>query len=187
MTQANVVFDLNLDLEAPRFGSYTEDDIDELVTNRHSKNTKRSTARCVQLFRDYLSEKRESVDFESFDKDKLKKWLTKFYVEVKKKDGTDYRKSSIQNLKNGLKRYLKETCSLDISGSDFSHANKVFAAKVVDLKRHGKGDVKHKDPIEGEDLTQMYNYFELYDVNGKVSPTILQQKVFFDIALHFCR
>ena len=82
------------------------------------------------MFIEYLEAKGEFVGFENFVKDKLKKLLTKFYAEARKKDGSDYRKSSLQNLKHGLKRYLREKCDLDISGSEFNDANKVFAAKV---------------------------------------------------------
>ena len=187
MTQNNANFELNFDLGQSRFVSCTDDDISKLINDRHSKNTKRSTARCVAVFREYLEAKGESIEFENFEKDKLKKLLTKFYAEARKKDGSDYRKSSLQNLKHGLKRYLREKCDLDISGSEFNDANKVFAAKVVDLKRHGKGDMKHKESIEAEDLSKMYTYFEQYDKQVQISPSILQQKVFFDISLHFCR
>ena len=114
MAEKTVNFNLNCEIEPPRFVSYTNDDIAKLVENRHSKNTKKSTNRCVNLFREYLIEKGESAAFENFDKDKLKGWLRRFYVEARRKDVSDYRKSSIQNLKHGLRRYLMETCNLDI-------------------------------------------------------------------------
>ena len=105
-------FELNCDLGQSRFASCTDDDISKLVNDRHSKNTERCTARCVTVFRECLEAKGESVEFENFEKGKLKKLLTKFYTEDRKKDGSDYRKSSLPNLKHGLRRYLKENVIL---------------------------------------------------------------------------
>ena len=185
--QNNANFDLNVDLSNSRFGNSSDIEIAELVESRHSANTKRSTKRCINLFREYLIAKGEPADFENFDKPKLQSTLARFYANARKKDGHEYRKSSLQNLKNGLKRYILEKCDIDISGAGFSDTNKVYSAKVVDLKRQGNGDVKHKEPIESEDLIKLYKYFEQYESDGKINPKILQQKVFFDLLLHFCR
>ena len=134
-----------------------------------------------------MFKKGEPVEFEGYEQSNLNDTLAHFYADARRKDGQEYRKSSIQNVRNGLKRHILEKCGVDISGPGFDNANKVFAAKMVDLKRQGKGDVRHKDSIEPEDLTKLYTYFEQYDVGGKINPQILQHKVFFDLLLHFCR
>ena len=54
---------------------------------------------------------RESVDLENFQNDQLKKLLTKFYTKDRK-DGSDFRKLSLQNLKDDLKRYLRKNVIL---------------------------------------------------------------------------
>ena len=178
-------FELNI--ENSRFASSSNEDIVDLLNKRHAKNTKRSTNRCIQLFKQYLREKGEDTEFEKFEKDKLKENLKHFYVDVRKEDGSEYKKSSVQNLRQGLKRYIIEKTGWDITSAEFSAANDVFTAKLTDLKRQGKGDTKHKDAIEDEDLYKLYDYFEKYKDGTRINPRILQQKVFFDILLHLCR
>jgi hypothetical protein len=53
-----------------------------------------------------------------------------------------------------------------------------FFAK--DIKRDGKGAIAHYPPIEENDLTKMYEYFDNTSDNVK-----LQQNVFVDIMLYF--
>ena len=55
---------------------------------------------------------RESVDLENFQNDQLKKLLIKFYTKDRKKDSSDYRKLSLQNLKHGLKRHFRKNVIL---------------------------------------------------------------------------
>ena len=183
----NLNFTLELEQGYSRFGSSTELDIEHLLESRHSSNTKKSTRRCVTVFREYLLEKGEPPNFEDFTQDKLKEILTRFYVDIRKKDGSEYKKSSLQNLKHGLKRYIQEKTGFDITCSDFNDTNNIYSAKVKQLKQIGKGDIKHKDPIEDEDLCKIYEYFEGYKENNRINPWILQQKVFFDLVLHLCR
>jgi hypothetical protein len=57
----------------------------------------------------------------------------------------------------------------------------IFVAVAKDLKRDGTGVIAHYPPIEENDLTKMYEYFEMSD-NVK-----LQQKLFVDIMLYFGR
>ena len=68
-----------------------------------------------------------------------------------------------------------------INNSAFQVSQKVFLAIAKDLKRDCKGVIAHYPPIEENDLTKMYEYFEMSD-NVK-----LQQKLFVDIMLYFGR
>ena len=51
---------------------------------------------------------------------------------------------------------------MDISGSELAQTNKIFSAKITDLKKLGHGNVEHKEPIEEEDLVMLYAYFAMY-------------------------
>ena len=62
-----------------------------------------------------------------------------------------------------------------INNSAFHVSQKIFVAVAKDLKRDGTGVIAHYPPIEENDLTKMYEYFEMSD-NVK-----LQHKVFVDI------
>ena len=59
----------------------------------------------------------------------------------------------------------------------------MFKAKTVELKRQGKAKVEHKPPIAQEDLKKLYTSLA-FDV---CTPTGLQNKVFFEVMLYFCR
>ena len=62
-------------------------------------------------------------------------------------------------------------------------ANKVFAAKCVELKKDGHVRVGHKPPIADADLKKLYE-------SGAFStelPKTLFNKVVFEIMLYFCR
>jgi hypothetical protein len=68
------------------FSDRNEDNISSLLRSKNSKSTQRSVARSIKLFKDYLLQKKdESVDFETFSKEKLDEMLRMFYASVKKK------------------------------------------------------------------------------------------------------
>ena len=54
-----------------RFVSLNEDDINKLVSKKHSKNTVRVIKRSVQLFREFLLEKKISPNFEELSPEDL--------------------------------------------------------------------------------------------------------------------
>ena len=53
------------------FADINEDNISSLLRRKDSKSTQRSVARSIKLFKDYLLQKDESVDFQTFSKEKL--------------------------------------------------------------------------------------------------------------------
>jgi len=67
------------------FADINEDNISSLLRRKDSKSTQRSVARSIKLFKDYLLQKDESVDFETFSKEKLDEMLRMFYASVRKK------------------------------------------------------------------------------------------------------
>ena len=106
------------------------------------------------------------------------------YAEARKTDGTSYSKSTSNSLRFGLNLHFKATRGFDIiNDSYFTDANEVFGAKCVDLKRQGLARVEHKPLIREEDLKKLYEsgVFCLND------PEKLQNKVFFEVMLYFCR
>jgi hypothetical protein len=69
-----------------------------------------------------------------------------------------------------------------INNPAFQVSQKIFVAVAKDIKRDGKGAIAHYPPIEENDLTKMYEYFDNTSDNVK-----LQQNVFVDIMLYFGR
>ena len=69
---------------ACRFASSTQQEIEKLLEDKDSENTKRSTKVAKELFFEYLKEKNIQ---EPHDKKELAQVLKSFYVESRKKDG----------------------------------------------------------------------------------------------------
>jgi hypothetical protein len=113
--------------------------------------------------------------------------LEDFYVTVRTSKGEHYKKSSVLNMRHGLNRHLKKHYSggdIDIiKDTEFQDANKYFKAVTKELKRIGKGDVDHHEPLSNGDLEKCYKYFSKFLFSSEV----LQEKVFFDLLLYLAR
>ena len=169
-----------------RFTSFDEKEFDEILKNKDALNTKKATKNAVTIFRDYLMEKGLDVDIETVDKKTLSSVLARFYVEVRRTDGTHYKTTSLQSIRSGINRHVKSVRSeiIDINKDvEFTNANVAFKAATVELKKMGKGDVKHHEAIEPEDIDKLYKSSVFY----QDSPASLQAKVWFELTLYFCR
>lgn len=70
-----------------------------------------------------------------------------------------------------------------IKDPEFTEANTVYQTEISELKREGKVKTQHKPPINNEDIRKLYES-GLFNLN---QPDTLQNKVFFEIMLFFCR
>ena len=86
-TDSNVKFADSEVRMASRFASSTQQEIEKLLEDNDSENTKRSTKVAKDLFYEYLKEKNIQ---EPHDKKELSQALKSFYVEARKKDGSFY-------------------------------------------------------------------------------------------------
>lgn len=65
------------------------------------------------------------------------------------------KKSTITNYRQGLSKYLKEHCSIDISKDvQFAGSNDVFNADINDLKNKIYASTDHKPHISKEEFTE---------------------------------
>lgn len=169
-----------------RFASLNEDEYDEIIKNKDSEATLRSTRKAVNVFRSYLSEKKLPQNFEALSKSELDSVLCKFYVEVRKVDGDYYKTASMNSLRAGICRYVKDNgkSGVDIiKDTEFAQSTIAFKAALVKLKSIGKGDTVHHSDIDENDLSRLYSSGVLNDNN----PYGLQHKVWFELMLYICR
>ena len=112
-------------------------------------------------------------------------FLRKFYVEIRKQDGTLYKKKSFQSIRFGIHRFIKSIhADWDvIDGTAFTESNEVFQAQVVQLKKQGFAKVDHRPPIAPGDMEKLYSS----TVFSLSHPKSLQRKVFFELVLYLCR
>jgi hypothetical protein len=180
--------DISISLETPlesptcdsqaRFGDSSEEEIQRLLEDKNTANTKKATKTAVNIFREYLREKGLDTFFEDFDKDVLNNVLRKFYVEARKRDGDFYKKSALSSIRFALNRHLQSTRNIDIiNDSEFRVSAEVFRAQAVELVRRGKGSVDHFTDVTPEDLKKLY-FSDVLNIN---TPDGLLRKVFFDL------
>ena len=77
-----------------------------------------------------------------------------FFVEIRKQDGDYYKTASLNSIRAGLCRHLKDSgkSGIDlIKDTEFEESNTAFKAALVQLKDIGKGDtVPHTDIDEND-------------------------------------
>ena len=110
-------------------------------------------------------------------------------MDARKKDGGQYRCSSLENFRHSLNRYVNQppqNKSMDIiKDREFADANGHFKATMAELKRNGPGSslsTDHYPVIDEQDRKTMYASMYL----NPNTPTGLLNKVQFDIRLYFC-
>ena len=77
-----------------RFATVDEEELNRILLEKDSINTRRNTASAVKLLKNYLNTKMCNDTFENMDAATLNSQLTKFYVEVRQENSEKYKKSS---------------------------------------------------------------------------------------------
>uniref|UniRef100_A0A3B4V3V5 ZMYM2-like/QRICH1 C-terminal domain-containing protein n=1 Tax=Seriola dumerili TaxID=41447 RepID=A0A3B4V3V5_SERDU len=166
--------------------SHLEGDLQRSERNRLSENTRLATRYAVRIFREYLSEKAQSPDFETLDKEALCAVLRSFYSEARSKSGQLYSKSSLISIRSSLNRYLNEPpyCrTLDLTKDpELRSANLTLAAVIRRLEEQGAGPVVQKQAITRSDLRKLYES----SVLNTDTPFGLLNKVWFETCMYFC-
>ena len=171
-----------------RFPVLNEAEKENILSNRHSKNTKIGTKRAFDTFSAWLDSKNKSLDLKTCDKDDLNLTLKDFWLEARTKEKNYYKATSLNTIRHGLNRYMQEVRPSDkavdiIHDPEFKESNIYFQSMIKELKHQGKGDVNHHEPISQEDLETVYKYFERCTEDN----VILQHKVYFDLSLYLIR
>ncbi|XP_061197001.1 uncharacterized protein LOC133205248 [Saccostrea echinata] len=168
-----------------RYECFGDEDIEELLESRDSKNTQRVVKTALKLLRDYLLERHgiSVEDMEKLSSVEMSEKLRKFYAELRKPDGSYYAKKTLITMRFGLQKHFLKKTSVDIINSDeFKTCNEVFRAMLVKIKREGASEVKHKQTISTEDLNKLYES-ETFSLNTAMG---LLNRTFFEIVYYFC-
>ena len=92
--------------------------------------------------------------------------LRRFYGDMRQKSGDEYKRSSLVNVRTA-----------------FQGANQVFYGLIRTLKQQGLDRTVHKSALTQADCKKLYSC-GILDTNN---PVTLQNKVFGEVNLHFCR
>jgi len=149
---------------------FSDSDIAELQAKADNANTKRSTKTWMKVLSSWCSSRSVSDKIEKLEPDELDKLLNKFYVEVKKIDGTDYEPESLKIMQAATDRYLKDAgYKYSVTRSrEFCNSQKTLHAKAVSLREQGKGKRPNKSsPLTTSDEEKLWAEGELGDHNGR--------------------
>jgi len=96
--------------------------------------------------------------------------VNKFYVSVRRKDGSYYKRNNLLSVRAALDHYLKSPpYNKNISICDnylFSEANKTLNSYLKQLVNQGKvAGTVHKNPLTSEIIQKLYDVGELADAD----------------------
>ena len=150
----------------------SSEEIEELKAVAVNKNTSRSTKQWMNVFKSWCQSRHlENVNIETMAPEELDNILSKFYAEVKKRDGDDYEPECLKIMQSAIERYLKEkNYPLSIVRSrEFHNSQEILHAKAISLRQQGKGKRPNKSqPLTSEEESSLWLKGQLGDFNGKV-------------------
>ena len=117
-------------------------EIEELKAVAVNKNTSRSAKQWMNVFKSWCQSRHlENVNIETMAPEELDNILSKFYAEVKKRDGDDYEPECLKIMQSAIERYLKEkNYPLSIVRSrEFHNSQEILHSKAISLRQQGKG------------------------------------------------
>ena len=168
-----------------RFASLNEEDINRILVEKDAARTRKAADQSWRVLLAYCEEKKITFDIKSISKSELNELLKRFYFEVRKPDGGEYRKNSLNCIRFGINRKIK-TVHKEwdiIHDVEFNSSCTAFTAEVTELKRKGLAKVEHYPPITEADMKKLYSS----GIFNLENPKNLQWKVFFELLFYLCR
>ena len=96
-------------VDSTRFPEISSEEIEELKAVAVNKNTSHSTKQWMNVFKSWCQSLHlENVNIEPMAPKELDNILSKFYAEVRKRDGDDYEPESLKIMQSAIERYLKQ-------------------------------------------------------------------------------
>ena len=130
-----------LGLEESRFPVVSSEEIMEINESAASKNTKRTTQTWLTVWMKWCEARNIDDRIERFSPQALDEVWTKFYVEVRKRDGSEYEPDSLRVMQASIDRYLRQKSYPEsiISGREFRKSQETLNSKAKLLRYQGKG------------------------------------------------
>ncbi|XP_031551503.1 uncharacterized protein LOC116288802 [Actinia tenebrosa] len=145
----------------------------------------------VRVFKDWLKSEGLPTDFEYCSAEELSSWLKKFYRDGKRKDGHQWKPSSLKIFRFAINQHLNSQSinrSISITrDKQFKDANKVISDRQKELIQLGEdatGSRESKDNARAltcEDIRQLFDK----GVIGITSPKALHRYVFMILGINF--
>ena len=133
-------------VDQARFPLVSGEEISEINESAASKNTARATKTWMSAWAEWCKPRIINVNMESYCPQALDGLLNKFYVEIRKNDGTDYEPDSLRGIQAAIDLYLRHNnypVSI-ITGHEFTKSQEMLDAKAKQLCRQGNGKCPNK-------------------------------------------
>ena len=115
-----------------RFSLVLDEEILEINKTAASKHTARATKTWMTAWEEWCKARNINVNMESHCPQALDGLLNKFYVEIRKNDGTHYEPDSLRVMQAAIDRYLrhKNYPASIITGREFTKSQETLDAKA---------------------------------------------------------
>ena len=191
---------LNTNETNKRFGDSSESDREKIIEDKDKENTKQATKNALNIFHEYIRNKKLGNVIEEILDSDLPKVLERFFTDIRQQKGRDsktledkkenvpgqrYQNTTLRGIRAGINRYLKGARGIDIiSDKRFTKMNELFKGILKQNKEAGFGKITHKSPICEEDMGRLNDYFSKHMLPSAI---ILQQYVQFSLMFWLCR
>lgn len=134
------------------------------VDKMKNVNTKRKTDSDIRLFQSYLDSIGNQTTLEYIPPQEMDTLLARFFLNVRKTDGSEYEPGTLHSFHSSVHRYLSEKqygCNI-MSDDIFKHSRDVLQAKKKLLKSQGKGNKdRAAQPLTQEEVSILYESGQL--------------------------
>ena len=114
-----------------RFKIPNEDDLNDFLVGKTSKNTDKGTKTAFNLLKTFSEQMKVGID--SVSAIQLDKTLQLFYVGVRKPNGEYYKVNTMNSIRFGLQRHFQNDYDI-IKDPEFSLANTCFRNILMKIK-----------------------------------------------------
>ena len=171
-----------------RFVKVTSSDVDQAIKSTENKSTMRKTAGHIKLLRQFMIENGDNREILSLSIEELDDTLSRYFLSVRKPDGTDYEPVTLRNQLGSFDRYLRQHdyggqgVTLIGKDSQFKKTKSSLKSKQKSLKSEGRGNQPMKSDIPtSEELDTFYRLKQL----GPHNPTSVLNTLWFNNTVHF--
>ncbi|CAH3136817.1 unnamed protein product, partial [Porites lobata] len=116
--------------------------IEKFLQEQKSKKTQYKTKSDLNAWKKFCESLKDSRAIENIPANELYLLLSKFFISVRKQNGTEYEPGTLSGFQRSFQRYLHEKGSLIniLKNNEFFKSREVLAAKRKNLVRQGKGN-----------------------------------------------
>ena len=160
-------------------------EVHDFIEEQRPENTEKKTLYDINVWKRYLTSAGEERNIEDIPAKDLNLHMSRFFMEIKKKDGDQYEPTTLTSFHRSLQRYLNDHGSTVniLKDQQFSLSREALSSRKRQLLRDfGKGNrPQAARPLTNAEEDLMFERGEF----GDQDPEVLQRPVWWLLSLHF--